>query len=946
MQYVIDIETNGLLKDLLTYKEFPYVLNDSAKLWCVVITNVETKEYVYAVKEDITKEWIKESLKDCTILIAHNGIKFDYPVLQLFGVFDYTIGYIDGIDTLFGKEIKFVDTLIYSRLFNPDRLGGHSLDAWGDRVGNKKINYRQLLIDKGLLDKSAEKGHEFTFYVEDMLEYCVQDTFSNVDTYLVLLKELEKYPKWKFAIQVENKLADIAIKRETLGFKFNKKLAIENLKFLTTKMNSLTEEVNKHLPKRSRNKGEIKEFTPPKIQVNKNGSISAVMQKFIDKIEANYFTMNEEHYITYNENTYKLPYHEPLVKDIVTTIDNLDAIKMYLISLGWNPTLWKERDLTKDAKKQNISYKKRVEALERWFNETINGKYKKERLEIIGYKEEDVLDIFKEKLREDKPVRVPTSPNVRVGVDKELCPNLTKLGDKVSFANDFVLYLTYKHRKNSIAGGAIEDMDFDEDIPNTGYLANYREEDGRIGTPAIEIGAACVIGTTRLLTWNGYKKITDVVIGDKVLTHKGTYNEVTDCIDNGVKPTYKVILDNGMELVCTSNHPFYTTKGWVICEELIYDEVYTYNIEEDIDFHNILNNDKDTYDILYKHINLFTQFKTAKVFSVNYVGEQQTYDITVKDAHSYVAEGIVTHNTNRYKHITVANIPRASSIFGKEMRSLFGCGENAYQLGFDFASLEARIQGHYIMPYEGGKELADTLLAEKPNDVHSVTAKQLGISRNDAKSVNYAILYGASPNKLAKMLNLNRKESVDMYNKYWDSKPSMKQLKDKVESFWNNSNRVYVPSIDGRKIFIRSQHSLLNALFQSAGVICAKYVTVFMYEEFEKLGYCIDVFKGKPDVASMIEYHDEIQLYVNPELIENVYFDSEKEAKTYLSSIVQDNQYSAISYDEDNDKYYITIPNIISKTIQKAITMTEERLKLKVNLGYEWIVNKNWYGCH
>ena len=280
------------------------------------------------------------------------------------------------------------------------------------------------------------------------------------------------------------------------------------------------------------------------------------------------------------------------------------------------------------------------------------------------------------------------------------------------------------------------------------------------------------------------------------------------------------------------------------------------------------------------------------------------------------------------------------------MRSLFGCGENAYQLGFDFASLEARIQGHYIMPYEGGKELAYTLLAEKPNDVHSVTAKQLGISRNDAKSVNYAILYGASPNKLAKMLNLNRKESVDMYNKYWDSKPSMKQLKDKVESFWNNSNRVYVPSIDGRKIFIRSQHSLLNALFQSAGVICAKYVTVFMYEEFEKLGYCIDVFKGKPDVASMIEYHDEIQLYVNPELIENVYFDSEKEAKTYLSSIVQDNQYSAISYDEDNDKYYITIPNIISKTIQKAITMTEERLKLKVNLGYEWIVNKNWYGCH
>ena len=229
---------------------------------------------------------------------------------------------------------------------------------------------------------------------------------------------------------------------------------------------------------------------------------------------------------------------------------------------------------------------------------------------------------------------------------------------------------------------------------------------------------------------------------------------------------------------------------------------------------------------------------------------------------------------------------------------------------------------------------------------NSVTAKQLGISRNDAKSVNYAIMYGAAPPKLAKMLNLTKAESVEMYDTYWKTKPSMKQLKDKVESFWNSTNRVYIPSIDGRKILIRSQHSLLNALFQSAGVVCAKYVTVFMFEEFEKLGYCIDVFKGKPDVASMIEYHDEVQLYVNPTLIENVYFDTEKEAKDYLKTIEQDYQYSAIAHDESNDKYYITLPNIVSKTIQKGITLTEERLKLKVNLGYEWIVNKDWYGCH
>lgn len=937
MEYVIDIETNGLLKNLLSYKNFPYVLNNDAKLWCVVITNVQTKSYVSAVKEAITIEWMKENLKDCTKLIAHNGIKFDFLVLKLFGLLDYNIGYIDGISTLFGKEIEFVDTLVLSRLFNPDRLGGHSLDSWGERIGNKKIDYRQLLIDNDLLDKSTVKGHEFTFYTDYMLEYCIQDTLTNVDVYIQLEKERIKYPSWNKPIEVENKLADIGIKRETLGFKFNKKLAIENLTFLADTMEDLTNKVNIHLPKRQRNKGELKKYIPPKIQLIKNGQVSAVMMKFIDKIEANYFTMNDEHYITYNNNTYKLPYYEPLVEDIITTIDNLDAIKMYLISLGWVPTVWKERDLTKDSKKQNLSYAKRVSALERWYNETIAGKYKKERIEATGLHEDAILSIYKEKLREDRPVRVYTSPNVRVGVDKELCPNLTKLGDKVSFVKEFVLYLTYKHRKNSIAGGEIEDMDFDLDSPNTGYLSCYREEDGRIGTPAIEIGAS----------------------------------------------------------------------------------------------------------------------------------------------------------TNRYKHIGVANIPRASSIFGKEMRSLFGCGEDAYQLGFDFASLEARIQGHYIMPYEGGKELAESLLAAKPNDVHcysedteiltqygwksfgdldendlvgqfndgiefvksldiiwedyngtminlkhkyidqlvtpnhnivlfkngkyrlvkakrihrtiykdynliyvdqqedvcqvllsdvvkskvdykgkigcvtvpsgvvvvkrndtvyisgnSVTAKQLGISRDDAKGVNYAILYGAAPPKLAKMLNLTKKESVEMYDTYWASKPSMKQLKEKVEGFWNSTNRVYIPSIDKRKILIRSQHSLLNALFQSAGVICAKYVAVYMYEEFEKLGYCVDVFEGKPDVASMIEYHDEIQLYVHPKFIENIYFDTEKEAKEYLKTVDKTHQYSAVSHDKHNGKYYVTLPNVVSKGIQNAITKTEERLKLKVNLGYEWIVNEDWYGCH
>jgi len=99
-------------------------------------------------------------------------------------------------------------------------------------------------------------------------------------------------------------------------------------------------------------------------------------------------------------------------------------------------------------------------------------------------------------------------------------------------------------------------------------------------------------------------------------------------------------------------------------------------------------------------------------------------------------------STNRYRHIGIANIARASSVYGKEMRSLFGSGKDGLQFGYDFASLEARIQGHYCWKYTGGQELSVTLLAEKPNDIHTLTGLKLDIPRSDAKSINYAILYG------------------------------------------------------------------------------------------------------------------------------------------------------------------------------------------------------------
>lgn len=795
---IIDIETSSLLEEMLDHSSFPYKLKPDAKLHVVVIRDAYTDELFVAEGKNITKEWMKESLKGCKYLVQHNGVKFDLIALRLFGVLDYSIGYLDEPDTIFGEEVKILDTLILSRLFNPDRFGNHSLESWGQRTGCAKMYFRGELIKRGIIPKDSPRGFEFKNYTPLMTEYCILDTEVGKRTFFALLKEKSEYDGWEKAIKMEHKLADLAINRESLGFWFDKDLAVKCVEDLTQKMEELQNKVNPLLPPKPMTKTELNNFTPPNTQFLKSGKPSTHIIKFANRIGAKIMENEEEKYfIEFEDKRYELPFNLPLKTHIPADISNLDHVKMTLTDVhGWNPTEWAIRDFTKDSKKISLPYEKRVTAFERWLKETAEGKYKKLRLEMAfkDYKVKDVESLYekiKEKLNEDYPVRLPTSPRVRVGIEKELCPNLTALGDKVEFAKDFALFLTYKHRKSSIAGGELEDVDYDDEYPTSGYLSMYREEDGRVPTPAIEIGAS----------------------------------------------------------------------------------------------------------------------------------------------------------TNRYRHIGVANVARATSIYGKEMRSLFGCGKNFVQFGFDASSLEARVQGHYIKKYPFGEELAESLVAEKPNDIHSVNSRKLGIERGTIKSLTYAILYGCSPKKLEDMLSFTPEQAKQFYDDYWDAVPALRDFKKAVEDFWDKNGKSYVPGADGRKLHTRSKHSLMNLLFQSYGVIAMKYITILLMEDMEKQGYCISPFNGVPDVCSMIEYHDESQLLTSPKFYKFKVFATEEEAKNFTKNWDTSlGQLSAIGH--SGKGYYIALPNVVSKGVEAAFLKTEELLKTNVSLGFEWVVGRTWFDCH
>lgn len=86
-------------------------------------------------------------------------------------------------------------------------------------------------------------------------------------------------------------------------------------------------------------------------------------------------------------------------------------------------------------------------------------------------------------------------------------------------------------------------------------------------------------------------------------------------------------------------------------------------------------------------------------------------------------------NTFRAAHRVVANIPRPTSVYGKEMRSLFTCVEGRVLVGTDASGLELRMLAHYM----NDPGYIDLILN---GDVHAFNQEAAGLpTRNMAKTM-------------------------------------------------------------------------------------------------------------------------------------------------------------------------------------------------------------------
>ena len=80
---------------------------------------------------------------------------------------------------------------------------------------------------------------------------------------------------------------------------------------------------------------------------------------------------------------------------------------------------------------------------------------------------------------------------------------------------------------------------------------------------------SCVAGFTLIETNRGLKRIDQLKIGEKVLTHKKRYRKVTAKWLKGIEPMLNVTFSNGDVLTCTISHKLLSsTNQWITIEEV------------------------------------------------------------------------------------------------------------------------------------------------------------------------------------------------------------------------------------------------------------------------------------------------------------------------------------------------------------------------------------------
>jgi len=311
------------------------------KIWYIRLTSLDGLRTL-AIKpfeigneaaRELFLEWL-HSFEDGCYIVAHNQLGFDVWALWKLLKIVPRVGK-EGKDWIDGKPVQFIDTFVLSMYLVPDSPK-HSLEYLASGSEDEKMDYRQALVNAGVMVGNEAKAHEFSFYHPIMDRYCDDDVSANMGVFKRLWnKAVEMYgDTWlhKSFRQMQKDYWLYSAQAFT-GAKFHQERARTLVTHIEEKIAELKAEVDPELPPRPLKNAEQAFYKMPAKPYTKSGELSATMVKWLEKHRA---TLQEGTILAYGL-TVPLVAGEVLPVKLPMEIDDNTELKDWFIANGWKP---------------------------------------------------------------------------------------------------------------------------------------------------------------------------------------------------------------------------------------------------------------------------------------------------------------------------------------------------------------------------------------------------------------------------------------------------------------------------------------------------------------------------------------------------------------------------------------------------------------------------------
>lgn len=207
-----------------------------------------------------------------------------------------------------------------------------------------------------------------------------------------------------------------------------------------------------------------------------------------------------------------------------------------------------------------------------------------------------------------------------------------------------------------------------------------------------------------------------------------------------------------------------------------------------------------------------------------------------------------------HRNPNMAQVPSVRVPYGRACRELFIVPEGKVLVGSDVSGLELRALSHFMHPKDNGA-YAEVILN---GDIHSHNQRLAGLeTRDQAKTFIYALIFSAGAEKLGAIAGGNRAKGKKLKSQFLKELPALADLIQKVTTKAQQTKSL--KGLDGRTLRVRSAHSSLNLLIQSAGALICKQWLIEIHKELNKLGW--------QDRCRQVAWvHDEVQFECDEQL--------------------------------------------------------------------------------